>query len=341
MDAGGNKNGIEGLDNPDGPADRDGRFTRAEVAAMVPERYRHKMDKEFWGTVKRMHLTNLVGSGVLDVYDLKIEKIIQRCHGFSMNIRMFSSLIIHLASPRLTILIYRRGVFMVLAATSINQAYLGCTKLELFLRRCGIECSVRGYRPCNFVNSVYAFSLDLPRLYSEYGAFVQYSDNFPGATIHCNYMKLEYDTKIKLEVFDSGKINVTGAVQQDEAMKVFVRVYFDVLCDPSIRRGGSKRKTSDYTPVVDISSKHKFVDTSDKDATRRSSGSASSRKSGKSKKKKRSRGSDDDDDDDDNEDNDSDDEDGEYDHDFDGGDDGILYEAYAAQMNGFNIHVDF
>lgn len=172
-------------------------------------------------------VTNVVATCNLNV-TLNLTEIAKKfpfCHYHKST---FAAMGIRLIKPWSALLLYPRGMMVCMGTTTVTSALLACRKyVQIMNELMGIPCSMAGFKVDNFVCSTCTDPLDLNEcVRDEWARVIEYEHNkFPGATVRCEFMGLDFNTEVVMELFQLGKINITGAKSIHEAKYMFVLVY--------------------------------------------------------------------------------------------------------------------
>jgi TATA-box binding protein (TBP) (component of TFIID and TFIIIB) len=210
----------------------------------------------------RPHQTNVVVTVTLDVHDIDLKALARQQPGLIYHRFTFAAASFRLKNPHSTCLVYPIGVLVCMGSKSITEARLACQKYVRLLCSFGVQCRIIGFKVDNVVSSVLTpFPLDLPKLKCDWDHMVTFDRaEFPGATLKCSELPISPPTSITMELFASGKINITGADSVKETDRVYDNVRDNILVrirvDPNaqIEFPAQRRLAIDYdaryAPVV-------------------------------------------------------------------------------------------
>ncbi|KAG7378526.1 hypothetical protein PHYPSEUDO_009963 [Phytophthora pseudosyringae] len=151
-------------------------------------------------------VVNVLGSGfVNDRVDVQKLALLVRNADYAP--RGFSALVMRFQAPRATVLVYRSGKFVVIGASSVEDAKLAADKLVSILKKVSFPSDSSPFRICNVVGSTdVCFRVRLEGLARDHVRFCTYEpEMFPGLI----YRMLR--PKCTLLIFISGKIVITGS----------------------------------------------------------------------------------------------------------------------------------
>ncbi|OWZ21965.1 TATA-box-binding protein [Phytophthora megakarya] len=148
--------------------------------------------------------------------------------------RSFSALVMRFQTPRATVLIYRSGKFVVIGATSVEDAKLAGEKLVSILKKISFPSDSSPFTVRNVVGTAdVCFKIRLEGLARDHLRFTTYEPElFPGLI----YRMLR--PKCTLLIFISGKIVITGCKSPADGEKALGTIY-PVLLEYRLRDGGS------------------------------------------------------------------------------------------------------
>jgi transcription initiation factor TFIID TATA-box-binding protein len=174
--------------------------------------------------------TNFVATGKLNVSSINVEEIAKRHPGAIFYVFRFAALINRLTWPRTACSVYPTGMVACMGAKTQTEAVLALHKYVAILNIQGVPCRLVNLKIDNVVSSVLTFPVDLNMLLQKWGHVVKYEhENFPGATLDCSGLPIDPPTKIVMEIFESGKINITGARTRAEVERVYPYVHHNIL----------------------------------------------------------------------------------------------------------------
>lgn len=184
--------------------------------------------------MRELRATNFVATGALLLHgatSVDVAALARKHFGVSHNVDTFSAAVVRLVPPnRSTCSVYQTGTVGCMGATTGEDAVAA---LQIFVRllwRWGVKASLCGVRVDNVVSSVMAFPLNLRKLQRRWSSMVRYNrDNFPGATLVCSHLPMTPPTTVVMELFDTGKINMTGAKDLAEIQRAYDFVHKHVL----------------------------------------------------------------------------------------------------------------
>ena len=189
-------------------------------------------------------ISNIVASVNTDVKDINMTAYAQEHFICNYHKPTFAAMGVHLQYPWSTALIYPIGMFVCMGTKSPTQALLACTKyIQVFNRHLGLKCRMTGFQIDNFVYNIYAFPFDLSLcIREEWAEVIEYDPTkFPGATVRCELMDLPFYTAVVVTLFELGKVNITGSKCYEEAMFMFIIVYFRYIQHIRRRNNTSNR----------------------------------------------------------------------------------------------------
>ncbi|CAI5715731.1 unnamed protein product [Hyaloperonospora brassicae] len=148
--------------------------------------------------------------------------------------RSFNALIMRFRAPRATVLVYRSGKFVVIGASSVEDAKVAAEKLVSILKKVSFPSESSPFTICNVVGSAdVCFKIRLEGLARDHIRFSTYEPElFPGLI----YRMLR--PKCTLLIFISGKIVVTGCKTPANGEKAVSKI-FPVLLQYRLREDGS------------------------------------------------------------------------------------------------------
>lgn len=209
-----------------------------------------------------MTVTNVVATGNLNV-TLNLTEIAKRFPFCLYHKCTFAAMCIRLTKPWSALLLYPRGMMVCMGTTTTTSALLACRKyVQIMNEIMGIPCSMAGFKVDNFVCSTCTDPLDLSEcVREEWASVIEYDHaKFPGATVRCEFMGLGFNTEVVMELFQLGKINITGAKSLHEARYMFVLVYIRYIVHiqktsrkykkQRIDNGDARMSTALVTPKV-------------------------------------------------------------------------------------------
>lgn len=196
-------------------------------------------NRETQRCLDRLVATNYVATVNLNVRDIDLQRIAQQQPACTYHRRTFAAMSFRLKNPRTTALIYPLGVMVCMGARTKASALFACQKYVRALNDFGVKCQMTGFKIDNVVSSTLSFPLDLKKCDKpEWSAFIRLTDRFPGARLRCQFMNLPIQTKIVMELFSSGKINITGGITLEEEKQVYE--YVDEIVLQKLRRDGGR-----------------------------------------------------------------------------------------------------
>jgi TATA-box binding protein (TBP) (component of TFIID and TFIIIB) len=182
--------------------------------------------------IDRVRITNIVATINLNVCDINLSAISAE-HAFCNYHRgTFAAMGVRISVPKCSALIYPAGVVVCMGTQLIPQTWLAALKyVDILNDPIGIPCDMTGLQTDNFVCSVQTFRLDLAGgIRPEWTNMIVYdARRFPGAIVRCKYMGFPFETNVHMALFESGKVNITGARSLYEALYVFVCFYCQFL----------------------------------------------------------------------------------------------------------------
>lgn len=139
--------------------------------------------------------------------------------------------------------IYESGTIVCMGTRDEVKALLAVHTMIRLLNRMGVSCALNKWNIYNRVFSVHVKSyLDLSVLTKRWGEHVKYNENiFPAATIECKKIAMPVTSHMTWEVFDSGKLNGTGADSAHEVREVFRWLYYNIFIHIMIPKTGRKK----------------------------------------------------------------------------------------------------
>ncbi|POM72764.1 TATA-box-binding protein [Phytophthora palmivora] len=154
--------------------------------------------------------------------------------------RSFSALVMRFKTPRATVLIYRSGKFVVIGATSVEDAKLAGDKLVSILKKVSFPSDSSPFTIRNVVGAAdICFKVRLEGLARDHLRFSTYEpEMFPGLI----YRMIR--PKCTLLIFISGKIVITGCKSPADGEKALGKIY-PVLLQYRLRDGGSDEEDDD------------------------------------------------------------------------------------------------
>jgi len=152
----------------------------------------------------------------------------------------------------------KRGIVTCMGPKTVESAVLAIHKYIRYLNIQDIDCQLVNIDLNNVVYSVTTFPIDLARMLKMIGStIVNYVEDkeskmhFPAASIICSLLSfIKIPTRIVFLVFISGKINITGAASEEEALHVFELVFIHILihvrvCQDNIRYSSTTSLATD------------------------------------------------------------------------------------------------
>jgi len=172
--------------------------------------------------------TNYVATGYVDLPKgrfLELHKWALQNLGMIYTHYKFSSGRRNLVYPPVSSSMYKGGRLSIMAASSPEATRLAMVKALVSLRRMGMSdarLTSDGIRINNIACSAHIVEgIDLARLKESYPAAVTYvKKKFNGARLDTAILGIP-DTKIVLQIYASGKINVVGSKTLEESKRVF------------------------------------------------------------------------------------------------------------------------
>ncbi|POM57860.1 TATA-box-binding protein [Phytophthora palmivora] len=154
--------------------------------------------------------------------------------------RSFSALVMRFKTPRATVLIYRSGKFVVIGATSVEDAKLAGDKLVSILKKVSFPSDSSPFTIRNVVGAAdICFKVRLEGLARDHLRFSTYEpEMFPGLI----YRMIR--PKCTLLIFISGKIVITGCKSPADGEKALGKIY-PVLLQYRLRDDGSDEEDDD------------------------------------------------------------------------------------------------
>ncbi|KAL7684246.1 putative TATA-box binding protein [Plasmopara halstedii] len=207
-------------------------------------------DEETWSHARlaeegvAYRVVNVLGSGfVNDCVDIKKLALLVRNADYAP--RGFNALVMRFQSPRATILLYRSGKFVVVGATSVQDANLAAEKLQSVLKKASFPSKCNRFSIRNVVGSAdVCFKVRLEGLARDHLRFSTYEPElFPGLI----YRMLH--PKCTLLIFISGKIVITGCESPAEGEKALCTIY-PVLLQYRLRDDGSEDEEDEYESLT-------------------------------------------------------------------------------------------
>lgn len=139
--------------------------------------------------------------------------------------------------------IYESGTIVCMGTRNEIVALQAVHTMIRLLNKMGVCCSLNKWNIYNRVFSVHVKSyLNLGLLTQRWGEHVKYNENiFPAATIECSKLVMPVKSHMTWEVFDSGKLNGTGAESEVEVKAVFRWLYYNIFIHIMISKTGLKK----------------------------------------------------------------------------------------------------
>ncbi|KAE9006059.1 hypothetical protein PR003_g17029 [Phytophthora rubi] len=185
-------------------------------------------------------VVNVLGSGFVNDR-LNIEKLALLVRNADFAPRSFSALVMRFQTPRATVLTYRSGKFVVIGATSVNDAKLAADKLVSILKKVSFPSDCSPFTVRNVVGSSdVGFRIRLEGLARDHLRFSTYEPEMFSGLI---YRMLR--PKCTLLIFISGKIVITGCeVCAADGEKALGKI-FPVLLQYRLREDTSSDEDED------------------------------------------------------------------------------------------------
>lgn len=199
--------------------------------------------------------TNYVATGYVDLpkgESLALHEWALHNFGMIYTHYKFSSGRRNLVYPSVSSSMYKRGRLSIMAAESPAATRLAMVKALRSIRKMGMAgarlttdgISINNIACCAHIVE----GIDLARLKAAYPAAVTYvKKKFNGASFNTKILGIP-DTKIVLQIYASGKINVVGSRSLEESNRVFDIVNKQILVH---MKPTSKQKTTVNTAVVE------------------------------------------------------------------------------------------
>lgn len=166
--------------------------------------------------------TNNVAHGWLDK-KLDTKKLASRFKGGMFAGSKTAGLKLALLYPKCTATIQRTGRMHIMAARSKEETALAIVKIVASFRAQGIDVDLSqdGHVINNVVCSARTWALNLVKMQKFAPHAVEYGPVFPAAAM-LNVKQLGYPepTRVKIESYQSGMLNLTGAKSYEESMDV-------------------------------------------------------------------------------------------------------------------------
>jgi TATA-box binding protein (TBP) (component of TFIID and TFIIIB) len=180
--------------------------------------------------------TNYVATGYIDLKGEKLDvgKLARTHFGVIHSPYKFSSARQILKYPRGAVsAMYKGSRISIMAGNSVPATYLAMVKAVYMLRKMGIpraRLTKVGIKINNVVCSAHVKEgISIPKLMEQWPAAVTYDPTkFKGARVSCSVLGIE-NTKIVLQVYASGKVNIVGSRSIAESERVWEPAYTDVL----------------------------------------------------------------------------------------------------------------
>ncbi|KAK2446952.1 TATA-box-binding protein [Trifolium repens] len=137
------------------------------------------------------------------------------------SLQRFAAVVMRIREPKTTALIFATGKMVCTGAKSEHQSKLAARKYARIIEKLGFNVKFKDFKIQNIVGCCdVKFPIRLEGLAYAHGAFSSYEPElFPGLTYRMN------QPKITLNIFVSGKINLTGAKVRDEIYAAFENIY--------------------------------------------------------------------------------------------------------------------
>lgn len=185
-------------------------------------------DRFLFKCLDNLTITNIVATANLSVKAINLRRIAEENFFCNYHKCTFAAMGIRLQGGSAALL-YSMGVMVCMGTTSTTGAMLACTKYcQVLNSLLGVDCHITGFQADNYVCTIFTFTLDLHAcIRKDWATVIEYDKvKFPGATVRCKFMGLDFKTDVVMEFFESGKINITGAKSIYEARYMFIIVYF-------------------------------------------------------------------------------------------------------------------
>ncbi|WJX21882.1 hypothetical protein P8452_11250 [Trifolium repens] len=165
-------------------------------------------------------LQNIISTVTLDT-ELDLKAIALQARNAEYNPKRFAVVVMRIREPKTTALIFATGKMVCTGAKSEHQSKLAARKYARIIEKLGFNVKFKDFKIQNIVGCCdVKFPIRLEGLAYVHGAFSSYEPElFPGLTYR---MK---QPKITLNIFVSGKINLTGAKVRDEIYAAFENIY--------------------------------------------------------------------------------------------------------------------
>ncbi|KAL4147572.1 hypothetical protein PRNP1_011328 [Phytophthora ramorum] len=165
-------------------------------------------------------VVNVLGSGfVNDRVDIQQLALLVRNTDYAP--RSFNALVMRFQAPKATVLIYKSGKFVVIGATSVENAKLAADKLISILKKVSFPSDSSPFTVRNVVGSTdVRFRVRLEGLARDHIRFCTYEpEMFPGLIYRMMH------PKCTLLIFISGKIVITGCESPAEGEKALGKIF--------------------------------------------------------------------------------------------------------------------
>nr|Q27850.1 RecName: Full=TATA-box-binding protein; AltName: Full=TATA sequence-binding protein; Short=TBP; AltName: Full=TATA-binding factor; AltName: Full=TATA-box factor; AltName: Full=Transcription initiation factor TFIID TBP subunit [Tetrahymena thermophila]AAC14470.1 TATA-binding protein [Tetrahymena thermophila] len=166
-------------------------------------------------------LQNIVSTVNLST-KLDLKQIALRARNAEYNPKRFAAVIMRLRDPKTTALIFASGKMVCTGAKTEEDSNRAARKYAKIIQKIGFPVQFKDFKIQNIVGSTdVKFPINLDHLEQDHKKFVQYEPEiFPGKIYR------EFNTKIVLLIFVSGKIVLTGAKTRENINKAFQKIYW-------------------------------------------------------------------------------------------------------------------
>ncbi|KAH7416354.1 hypothetical protein KP509_14G087300 [Ceratopteris richardii] len=181
-----------------------------------------------------IHVWNLAPAGIRPVIQnvvcsvdmdctLRLEEVVKKLRNSTFNPARFSACVVQLREPRTTALIFRTGKAVITGARSIDESARAATMVVESLCRAGFAASMKACNVTNMVASCnFGFRIDLTLMIAggipEGFEYKERQEKFPNIALQMKH----YGHRITALVYDSGKVVVTGAKDEEQLSWGFI-----------------------------------------------------------------------------------------------------------------------
>ena len=165
-----------------------------------------------------------------------LELLVARCPFMEFNSKRFAAVVIRLARPKTTCLLFASGKAVCTGARTENDARTACLKYVNLLGLSGIRFRFMSFKVENIVAAVHCpFRINLGQIAECVSGWVNYEPSlFPGLVfrkaMECRKKSTKRNTLVFI-CFQSGKCIITGAHSRNQILTEWIKFFNETLTD--------------------------------------------------------------------------------------------------------------